>query len=615
MAKATGSDRKTGKRLTSPFRISLDSSKGLASTALKVIAKPAEKIFGLQSLDRMYQRLPKDMPPVQFARTALDSLSVSLSVDEEELSHIPTEGPAIVVANHPFGAIEGVVLASLLGAVREDFQIMANHLLGRIPEMRPLLLEVDPFKRTDSVKRNIASMKRAIRYVKDEGGLLAVFPSGEVSHRKWKRWWVTDPQWSHSVAGLVRRTEAPVVPIHFQGANNWFFQTAGLVHKRLRTALLPRQLLNKRSKTVVVKVGSLIKPERMAGIIDNKELIEYLRLRTYILAENPSPMAEVPTRPKKSSKARTRPIVAPQSHKRLLEAVRALPPEAKLVSMKGYELYGASADEIPDLMQEIGRLREVTFREVGEGTGKSLDIDRFDKYYQHLFIWHKEAKEIVGAYRLGEADKILATRGVKGMYTRTLYKYKKNLLEQLNPALELGRSFVRPRYQREYMPLHLLWMGIGQFIVRQPHYRILFGPVSVSATYHPSSVRLIVDYLRRHTFANDFAPMLKANSPYKAKKKINWNANITGRILSDLDEISSMVAKIETDGKGLPILLKHYLRLGGQVLGFNVDKNFSAALDALICVDLTQCTERVLGRYFGKKEAADFLRRHNAKED
>ncbi len=598
-------------RTPAPFELPIVSNARLRRIMLRLVKTPAEKVLGLRRLNKMYRQVvPPDIGAGDFTQLALDILNVKYSIPPEDHARIPATGPVIVLANHPFGGIEGILLASLLGSVRSDFKLMANYLLGRIPQLRPLLLEVDPFGRTSSTRKNVRPLKKALEYVRG-GGMLGLFPSGEVAHRLWKRKQVTDPRWSTSVARLIRRAGAPVVPVYFDGANSRLFQWAGLVHRHLRTALLPHELLNKANRTIPIRVGKVLTAEKLARITDDRSLIEYIRLRTFLLADRANAVvAATETGRDTSGRQRAPAIVSAQPGDLLASELARLPDDALLTSAKEYFVYHSRAGAIPATLMEIGRLREETFREVGEGTGREIDLDKYDKYYVHLFIWNQNAGEIVGAYRLGPTDRIVSRYGIKGLYTRSLYKYKRSMIEDIWPALELGRSFVQPRYQREYTPLHLLWRGIGQYVLRHLHYRYLFGPVSISRRYHSTSVRLMVDYLKRHNLARELARYVKPTNPYKHKRSSDWDENVTGRLLSDLDEISSLVEEIESERQGVPILLKHYLRLGGRVLGFNLDSQFSDVIDALVLVDLMRTDHRILARYFGTEEARAFLSYH-----
>jgi putative hemolysin len=284
--------------------------------------------------------------------------------------------------------------------------------------------------------------------------------------------------------------------------------------------------------------------------------------------------------------------------------IARLPADAMLLESGAFQVFGAEARHIPSALREIGRLREVAYRAVGEGTGRTLDLDAFDERYLHLFSWDREQRRIVGAYRIGQTDRIVAAEGVSGLYTRTLFRYDERLIARLSPALELGRSFIRPEYQKNYNALLLLWKGIGRFIVRHPQYRVLFGPVSISARYSDSSHQLLMAFLQQNHRAGELAELVAAINPRLAPPAP------LSRIPRSVDEVNRLVMQAEADGKGVPILLRQYLKLNARLLGFNVDAAFGDALDALMMVDLTAVDPAILVRYFGKREAATFLARH-----
>jgi putative hemolysin len=255
-------------------------------------------------------------------------------------------------------------------------------------------------------------------------------------------------------------------------------------------------------------------------------------------------------------------------------------------------------------------LRELTFRAVGEGTGRCSDIDLFDAFYLHLFVWDAHAALIAGAYRLGLVDHILACHGKRGLYTHSLFKYRTGMLDSLSPAIELGRSFVRAEYQRSFAPLLLLWAGIGHFVERSPKYAVLFGPVSISARYAPASRRLLVEYLSAHSTHPRLAREVTPRRPFHARPRTAAPCGTMSASPESLDELSRRIAQIETDGKGVPVLLRQYLHLGGRLLGFTLDRDFADTLDGLIMVDLREVEEAVLARYMGKRGAAAFRAYH-----
>lgn len=568
---------------------------------------PVERLLLFHRLNQAYRDVAAMRDARPFMDKALDRLNVRYEIADEDLQRlsVPT-GPVIVVANHPFGGIEGMILASLLRSVRCDVKLMANYMLERIPEMREHLISVDPFGRKSSAFRNIAPLRHCIRWVKD-GGMLVVFPSGEVSHFDPIRGSV-DPPWSDTIGRIVRMTGAPVLPVHFSGNNSLLFHAAGLRHPSLRTARLPGELLNKGKRSIGVAVGRMLEPRSLDAFAGDREITDHLRLHTYLLAHR-----RQDDRPLPAPVARLEPVVAARRPELLTAEVHSLGPDRLLAESGDLGVHLASADEAPAVLFEIGRLRELTFRAAGEGTGREIDIDRFDEHYLHLFLWDRKAREIAGAYRIGRADELLGRRGVRGLYTSTLFSYESAFFERLGPALELGRSFVRPEYQKSYGPLLLLWKGIGRYLVQNPRYTTLFGPVSISNDYRPLSRQLIAQFLEARRSRNDLAGLVRPVRPFRIRRDGRLDRTALRAALAGEEQVSALVANIEQDGKGLPVLLRQYLKLGGTIAGLNVDPAFGNALDGLIIVDLLRTDRKVLERYLGKDGAASFLARQRGR--
>jgi putative hemolysin len=379
------------------------------------------------------------------------------------------------------------------------------------------------------------------------------------------------------------------------------------VHPRLRTALLPRELLNKRSSRLSLRIGTPIPSQRLTTVGDEMACIDFLRQRTMLLRHRDAATTR-PISPLRGAEE----IAPPIDQDQLAEEVAALPPEHRLVESGDLAVYCASTAQLPSVLLEIGRLREIAFRAVGEGTGRARDLDRFDQHYLHLFLWHRQRCEVVGAYRLAPTDTILSSLGPRGLYITTLFKFGPGVLEGLGPALEMGRSFVRPEHQRSFEPLLLLWRGIGEFVARHPKYRRLFGPVSISQSYAPLSQRLMVDFLRARTGEGDPPGTVRARRPFREPRPRDLDLARVIRQLRDTVELSELIAEIEADGKGLPVLLRQYLKLGGRILEFNVDRDFAGVVDGLVLVDLRRCDRRLLDRYLGREGAAAFVASHAA---
>ena len=570
---------------------------------LRFFQRCLESVSGLTYLQNRYRSLPEIGSARHFIDETLKTLAISYRVESGLVSSIPAGGAAIIVANHPFGCVDGLILAHLVTGIRSDVKILANYHLQRIPGMHDLIYGIDPFAKRDSWKRNAGALRDSLRLLQ-RGGLLVVFPAGEVSHYRFSQRRIDDPPWNETVSRLVTLTGAPVVPVYFEGRNSLQFNLAGMVHPLLRTVLLPRELIRKADSCISLSIGRPIPYGKLKKLEDPAAVTRYLRLRTYMLETGkvrPDALdAEAVTACRNHD-----PIIPAVSPELLNAEIAALAAAQKLYVAGTMEVYVAGAAQIPWVLREIGRLREVTFRSAGEGTGTGVDLDRFDGYYQHLFLWEREKKHIAGAYRFGIVDEILGRYGAKGLYTSSLFKYRTQLLSELGPALELGRSFIREEYQRSYAALNLLWKGIAAFVAMNG-LPVLFGPVSISRDYSLISRKLIVDCLKLNHHGYPLTRRVKPRQPFRTGEKSFWSRSDLV-IMKDIELISDMVSQMEKDEKGLPVLVRQYLKLGGKFLGFNVDDEFSDVIDGLIVVDLRMTEGRTLEKYMGKEKARLFL--------
>jgi putative hemolysin len=439
-----------------------------------------------------------------------------------------------------------------------------------------------------------------LRHVQ-QGGLVVIFPAGAVSHLHLSAGRVCDPTWNPTAARFLRLCGCPVIPMHFGGGNSSIFQTLGLLHPRMRTVMLSHELLNKRNRVIPVTVGRALKASDLRDQPDDEALARSLRLSTYALEAHRTVQRRASRTPQPPADSVATALIQAE--------IAQLPPENILVTSRDMRVLFARAEQIPWTLREIGRLREIAFRAVGEGTGHSRDLDDYDSHYVHMFAWDSSRGAIVGAYRLGHVDEILRQHGRRGLYTHSLFSYGTPLLRALGNALELGRSFIVPEHQRNFGALLLLWKGIAQYIVQHPRYRVLFGPVSVSADYRPHSQALLVDFLKRTCFDRELAQLIRPRRPFRRTHSL---AALSGdlAVLGDLDGLSELMTKIEPDGKGVPVLLRQYLKLGAKVIGFNVDANFSDVVDGMIVVDLARVEPRELSKYMGREGAESFFAHH-----
>ncbi len=569
----------------------------------------AGKFAPVDRVRDLYRRVQQS-PEGFTLENLLAEMRIDLRLDAADQSRIPTTGPVVVVANHPYGLLDGAILTILLTRVRPDVKVLTNFVLGDVPELQQHCIFVDPFQTDHSVESNRRAMREALAWLR-AGKMLAIFPAGEVSHWQLPAAQIADPEWNETAVRLIRKTGASALPVYFCGHNGVGFQLLGMIHPRLRTAFLLQEFLQHEKKAVEVRVGSAIASDAVT-IGSESDATEYLRWRTYLLARRSKPGISWPAAMRSRLAIKSQEGIADATPSEFLANEIAKLPEERCLAVSGdLAVYLTAAAEIPHLLQEVGRLRELTFRGAGEGTGKRLDLDRFDDYYEHVLLWHKAKRELVGAYRAGDTAKIVAQRGIEGLYTSTLFRYDEQAFRKLGPALELGRSFVRPEYQRQYAPLLLLWKGIARLVATCPQTPVLFGAVSISNDYSKASREMIFRFFEARMQLDDLAGLVVPRRPFRPGILRPWDCRGMRHALRDLDELSQPITDVESDGKGLPILLRQYAKIGGKLVGFNVDRKFSNVLDGLVVVDLRQTEPAVLDRYMGRDGAARFRQVHS----
>lgn len=535
-----------------------------------------------------------------FLRASLRWLGLDLDMLSTDLDRVPARGPLLVTANHPTGAMEGILLLALLRSVRQDVKVVANDSVAvDVPQVDELLIPIDAEARDPNV--NASSMLRAARWLND-GGCVLVFPAGVVAAPRRPFGPAREGRWQAAIAGLQRLTGATTLPVYVAAKAPAWFRMLSSVSARLRTWMLPRVLISQCASDVAVRIGHPVQGSQLARFADDDERARYLRLRCEILERRKSETtAKAPGVSRKLARAQE-PIldaVAPES---IESELAALPVSAELLRQGSTRVLCARAEQIPSTLREIGRLREVTFRGVGEGSGLSCDLDAFDATYWHLFLWDESARAIVGAYRLGVVEELLEDGGAQSLYTNSLYRFDAPFLDHVRDGVELGRSFVQPAYQKGFLPLLLLWKGIAAFVVRDPRRRHLFGTVSISADHHATSVRLMVDHLRAHCFDERLAASVKPIRPWRSPRSEKHGPSWDADAIRDLKDVSAMVREIEVVRQGVPVLLEQYLKLAADVVGINVDAAFHT-IDALVVVDLAKSPLHLLERYMGSDQA------------
>lgn len=522
---------------------------------------------------------------LDFLNAVIDILEVNYEVSAEELKRIPRNGPFITVSNHPFGGVDGILLMKLLlECGRTDFKALSNFMIKRIPQIEKYVFAVDPFENGSNRRANLSGLKQSYQHLK-EGKPLVLFPAGEVStyYDNIDETGVADRHWQKSMIKFIKNAGVPVVPVYFQGENSRLFHLLGLIHPMLRTAKLPSELLNKKNQKIRIRIGYPISVKEQAAYTDIEKFGRFLRLKTYALGSSLD--VERFFNYKLKANTKQEPIIAPVDSGVIIEEVERLMQDYLLFKSKNFAVICASSVEMPNVMTEIGRLRELTFREVGEGTNRKIDVDEFDLYYWQLFIWDEQQKCIVGAYRAGKGKDIIDRYGVSGFYINTLFKIDKRFTPVLEQSIELGRSFIVPDYQRKPLPLFLLWKGILYFLIKNPEYRYLIGPVSISNRFSDYSKGVIIRFMKSNYYDHNFARYIKSRNRFRVPIKDD-EFDLIFANSDDLGKLDKFIQEVELHDYRMPVLLKKYVKLNGKLIGFNVDPKFNNALDGLLILDL-----------------------------
>lgn len=567
----------------------------------RAVSVMLEGVLGLDRLGAIYDARPSGTTPPEFLKYTLEALGVSLELaNGAALDAIPRSGPLLIVANHPLGGLEGVAIAQVLSALRPDLKVLTNQLLRRIPELREIFIGVDVLSR-NATGANIAGIKQVHRHLQNDGAVL-IFPAGMVSTFTRGSRRIQDRPWNRLVGQLIQRYQCTCLPVYVGGRNSAYFYGAGLLHPRLRTALLPRQLANKAGFTLPLTFGHPVPATELRLLKSPEAVTDYLRVSTDALRPSAT-----------SARSQAQAVLEMQAspHSPAVDAAIAALQEFRLIEHEEFDVYCAPFPRLGVIMEQIAIAREVTFRAVGEGTGLSRDSDEFDPHYLHLFLWDKQLHRIAGAYRVGLVDEIVARHGVKGLYSRSLYKYDAAFIRQLGSAIEMGRSFIHPDYQRRPVSLNLLWRGIGSILVQRPTYHTLFGSVSISREYSDLARSLIADTMLTNYRAADYDALVKPIRPHRIFNRV-WTETMLAE-LANIKMLGKLIGRCDP-GKAVPVLLRHYLSLNGRIVCFNIHAGFNDSLEGLIIVDVRKTDSKTLARFLGQEGLAHFMSFHKLQD-
>lgn len=550
------------------------------------------KILKISTLNKIYDR-NKHLQNVEFLNAILDEFQIKFEIPEEDLKRLPKDGAYITISNHPLGGIDGILLLKLMLDREPNFKIIANFLLHRIDPMKPYIMPVNPFENHKDAKSSVIGIKETLRHLSD-GKPLGMFPAGEVSTYKDGKL-VVDKPWEEGAIKLIKKAKVPVVPIYFHAKNSKLFYFLSKLDDTLRTAKLPSELLTQKDRVIKVRIGKPISVNEQNEYDKIEEYSEFLRKKTYMLA-NPfeketklidTSNLKIPRSPKQ--------IAMPANHEQIVNEVNALrQTDCRLLQSKNYEVFFTEANRIPNILHELGRLREITFREVGEGTNQSLDLDQFDKYYHHMFLWDDDTKEIAGAYRMGLGSEIFPKYGIDGFYLQELFRFEPELYDMMNKSIEMGRAFITKEYQQKPMPLFLLWKGIVHTTLRYPEHKFLIGGVSISNQFSDFTKSLMIEFMKSHYYDPYIAQYVHPKKEFKVKLKDADKDFIFDEAEADLVKFDKLIDELEPGNLRLPVLIKKYIKQNAKVVAFNVDPLFNNAVDGLMYIRIADIPESTM---------------------
>jgi putative hemolysin len=548
------------------------------------------RVLRISAINKIYNK-NKNKKDLDFLNGVLNDCNIEFKIPEEDLKRIPKEGPFITVSNHPLGGIDGVLLLKLLIEKRTDYKIIANFLLHRIAPLKPFVMPVNPFENRKDAKSSVSGIKAALSHLQ-EGKPLGIFPAGEVSTYKDGKLKVDKP-WEEGAVRLIKKANVPVIPIYFHAKNSSLFYFLSKISDTLRTAKLPSEVISNNRRVIKVRIGKPISVKDQDTYKDIPSFYEFLRKKTYMLA-NPFEKTNklLSTQNLKIPKKPAKKITQQRNIDLFVKEVNTLrEADGRLLESKNYEVFFANAKQIPNLLHEIGRLREVTFRDVGEGTNKAIDLDKYDKYYYHMFLWDREVNCLVGSYRMGLGKEIYKKYGIHGFYIQTLFRIEPELHQMMENTIEMGRAFIIKEYQQKPMPLFLLWKGIVHVTLRYPEHKYLMGGVSISNKFSDFSKSLMIEFMKSHYYDPYVAQYIYPKKEFKVKLKDDDKDFVFDATKADMQKFDKLIDEIEPGALRIPVLIKKYVKQNARLVAFNVDPKFNNAVDGLMYIKVADIPE------------------------
>ncbi len=550
------------------------------------------KILKISKLNKFYDS-NKHLEDIEFLNAILDDLDIKFEIPQEDFKRLPKDGAYITISNHPLGGIDGVLLLKLMLEKEPNFKIIANFLLHRIKPLQKYIMPVNPFEHLKEAKSSVIGIKETLRHLSD-GKPLGMFPAGEVSSYRDGKLMVDKP-WEEGAIKVIRKAQVPVIPIYFHAKNSWLFYFLSKISGTFRTAKLPSEVFSQKRRVIKVRIGRPISVAEQNEYKTIEAYSEFLRKKTYILANPYNKESKLLTPPTLKIPRSPKEIANPANGEKMIAEVDNLRnTDCRLLQSKNYEVFFAEADAIPNILHEIGRLREITFREVGEGTNQSIDLDKYDQYYHHLFLWDENAKQIAGAYRMGLGSEIFPKYGIEGFYLNELFRFEPELDDMMDKSIEMGRAFIIKEYQQKPMPLFLLWKGIIHTTLRFPEHKFLLGGVSISNQFSNFSKSLMIEFMKSNYYDPYIAQYVHPKKAYKVKLKDADKDFIFNETEADLNKFDKIIDELEPGVLRLPVLIKKYIKQNARVVAFNVDPLFNNAVDGLMYIRIADIPESTM---------------------
>ncbi len=580
-------------------------------------AKAVMKLTKINEVNELYDKL-KDKNDKDFFDAFVRERGLKYIVFEEDLAKIPKTGPFILVSNHPLGAIDGILMTKILSEIRPDFKVMGNFLLEKIKPMEPYVISVNPFEGRKEAYSSSSGMRETLKHLQ-EGGCIGIFPAGEVSNRNNEFNEIRDKEWGKPILKLIKKAKVPVVPMYFHTKNSRLFYQVAKLHPDLQTLMLPSEMMRKRDHPIRIRIGKPVSVKMMEEEDTIEELGEFLQSKILMLKsyyERRKSLTEFFNLPNLKlnfpllkNENVVQNIIDETPQEDLIKEIESLRENDKMLFKNGnYEVYFTGYDEIPYIIREIGRQREITFRAVGEGSNLPFDLDVYDKHYRHLFLWDCEAKKLAGAYRMALGKEVMKKHGIDGFYTSSLFQFDQELQPFFRKVIEMGRAYISQEYQQKPLPLFLLWRGIVHVCLRNPEHKFLMGGVSISNKFSDFSKSLMIEFMRSHYYDSAVAQYIHPKHEFKVKLKERDKNLFFDEVESDLNKLDKVIDDLEPEMR-MPVLIKKYIKQNAKVISFNVDPSFNDAIDGLMYIRISDLPESTINPVL--EEMSEQMRKEN----